>query len=111
LEAAKIAAALSTAMINNHQASYIAGQLYQELKDWQLASYYHQKALLVKNDNITYQLALAKDYFFLRQYAKSLALLQKADAVAGDNSSQKKAIAQYINQVNKQLVVKPPHSN
>ncbi len=111
LEAAKIAAALSTAMIDNHQASYIAGQLYQELKDWQLASYYHQKALLVNTDNITYQLALAKDYFFLRQYAKSLTLLQKADAVAGDNSSQKKAIAQYINQVNKQLVVKQPNNN
>jgi hypothetical protein len=33
-----------------------------------------------------------------------LALLQKADALAGDNSPQKKAIAQYIKQVNKQLI-------
>ena len=111
LEAAKIAAALSTAMINNHQASYIAGQLYTELKDWQLASYYHQKALLVNTDNITYQVALAKDYFFLRQYAKSLGLLQEADALAGDNSPQKKAIAQYIKQVNKQLIDNRVKSN
>jgi lysophospholipase L1-like esterase len=104
LEAAKIAAALSTAMIDNHQASYIAGQLYQDLKDWQLAAYYHKKALLVNTDDITYQLALAKDYFFLRLYSKSLALLQKADAMTDESSPQKQVIAQYIRQVNKQIV-------
>lgn len=111
LEAAKIAAALSTAMIDNHQASYIAGQLYQNIKDWQLAAYYHKKALLVNNNNISYQLALAKDYFFLKQYSKSMALLQKANALAVKNSAQKKAIAQYIKQVNKQLIDNSVNSN
>ena len=105
LEAAKIAAALSTAMIDNHQASYIAGQLYQGLKDWQLAAYYHKKALQVNTDDTTYQLALAKDYFFLKQYSKSLALLQQADALVDETSPQKKAIKQYIRQVNTQIVI------
>jgi lysophospholipase L1-like esterase len=104
LEAAKIAAALSTAMIDNHQASYIAGQLYQGLKDWQLAAYYHKKALQVNTNDTTYQLALAKDYFFLKQYSKSLALLQKADALVDETSPQKKAIKNYIRQVNTQIV-------
>ncbi|MCJ8318387.1 MAG: SGNH/GDSL hydrolase family protein [Colwellia sp.] len=51
-EAAKIAAAISTAMVDNHKASYIAGQLYQQLKDWQLASYYHNKALQQQKKNV-----------------------------------------------------------
>jgi lysophospholipase L1-like esterase len=104
LEAAKIAAALSTAMLDNHQASYIAGQLYQELKDWQLAAYYHQKALEVSSDNTKYQLALAKDYFFLKQYSKSLAVLNKANAMLADASPQRQMVAKYISLVNEQLV-------
>jgi lysophospholipase L1-like esterase len=104
LEAAKIAAALSTAMIDNHQASYIAGQLYQGLKDWQLAAYYHKKALSINTNNITYLMALAKDYFFLKQYPKSLVLLQKADAMVEETSPKKQTIAQYIRQVNAQIV-------
>ena len=104
LEAAKIAAALSTAMIDNHQASYIAGQLYQGLKDWQLAAYYHKKALSINTNNITYLMALAKDYFFLKQYPKSLVLLQKADAMVDETSPKKQTIAQYIRQVNAQIV-------
>ena len=104
LEAAKIAAALSTAMIDNHQASYIAGQLYQELKDWQLAAYYHKKALEVSTDNTNYQLALAKDYFFLKDYSKSLAVLNTANAMLDNSAPQKQVIVKYIQQVNKQLV-------
>ena len=94
-EAAKIAAAISTAMIDNHKASYITGQLYQQLKDWQLASYYHKKALQYQDQNVRYLLALAQDYFWLKKYKQSLSLLEKADSLVLESSSQKQEIMQH----------------
>ena len=94
-EAARIAAAISTAMIDNHKASYIAGQLYQQLKDWQLASYYHKKALQYQEQNVLYLLALAQDYFWLKKYTQSLSLLEKADSLVLESSPQKQQIRQH----------------
>jgi tetratricopeptide (TPR) repeat protein len=94
-EAAKIAAAISTAMIDNHKASYITGQLYQQLKDWQLASYYHKKALQYQEQNVLYLLALAQDYFWLKKYTQSLSLLEKADSLVLESSPQKQQIMQH----------------
>jgi len=98
-EAAKIAGAISTAMVDNHKASYIAGQLYQQLKDWQLASYYHQKAVKIQRENVTYLLALAQDYFLLKRYTASLSVLEQADSLVANSSSKKKQISHYITNV------------
>lgn len=94
-EAAKIAAAISTAMVDNHQASYIAGQLYQQLNDWQLASYYHQHAVNIEKENVQYLLALAQDYFRLKNHAESLSVLKMADSLVIESSPQKHKILQY----------------
>jgi lysophospholipase L1-like esterase len=99
-EAAKIAGAISTAMVDNHQASYIAGQLYQQLKDWPLARYYHSKAVsqaaLTTQEKVQYLLALAQDYFFLANYSASLSELTKANDLMSDESPQKQKILRYI---------------
>ena len=95
-EAAKIAGAISTAMIENHNASYIAGQLYQQLNDWQMASYYHHKAVQQQDENVQYLLALAQDYFLLKTYSQSLEMLKKANDLVNESSSQKQQIKQYI---------------
>lgn len=100
-EAAKIAAAISTAMVDNHKASYIAGQLYQQLKDWQLASYYHNKALEQQDQNVQYLLALAQDYFLLKRYSQSLTLLEKAEDLVAVLSPQKQQILQHKASVKK----------
>jgi lysophospholipase L1-like esterase len=102
-EAAKIAGAISTAMIDNHKASYIAGQLYQQLNDWSLASYYHKKAVRVEGDNVQYLLALAQDYFFLKRYSLSLSVLEKADNLVTASSPQKQNILQYIANVKRAM--------
>ncbi len=95
-QAAKIAGAISTAMVDNHRSSYIAGQLYQQLNDWQLASYYHSKAVHQQGENVSYLLALAQDYFLLESYQKSLLVLGKANNVVTATPGQKQRIAQYI---------------
>lgn len=99
-EAAKIAGAISTAMVDNHQASYVAGQLYQQLKDWSLASYYHKKALkqqaLTDKKKVQYLLALAQDYFLLKNYSLSLSVLEQANSLVIESSPQKETILQYI---------------
>ncbi len=95
-QAAKIAGAISTAMVDNHRSSYIAGQLYQQLNDWQLASYYHSKAVHQQSENVSYLLALAQDYFLLESYPKSLLVLEKANNVVTATAGQKQRIAQYI---------------
>ena len=104
-EAAKIAGAISTAMVDNHKASYIAGQLYQQLNDWSLASYYHTKAFkqqsLTDKEKVKYLLALAQDYFFLKSYSNSLSMLEKADSLVAESSPQKQQIVQYIAKVKK----------
>lgn len=105
-EAAKIAAAISTAMVDNHNASYIAGQLYQQLNDWQLASHYHNKALLQEDSNITYLLASAKDYFFLKQYSQSLSLLDIAESLVVELSPLQQQILQYKASVKKVMSTK-----
>ncbi|MCW8832838.1 MAG: hypothetical protein OQK03_05930, partial [Colwellia sp.] len=103
-EAAKIAASISTAMIDNHQASYIAGQLYQQLNDWQLASYYHKKAVNINEENVQYLLALAQDYFFLKNYARSLSILEKANKSPTKSPEQKQKILQYIANVKRTML-------
>lgn len=95
-QAAKIAASISTAMVDNHKAAYIAGQLYQQLQDWQLASYYHKRAVNMKGENEQYLLALAQDYFLLKNYALSLSVLEKANSLVAESSPQKQKILQYI---------------
>ncbi|WP_157442993.1 SGNH/GDSL hydrolase family protein [Colwellia piezophila] len=102
-QAAKIAGAISTAMVDNHKASYIAGQLYQQLKDWPLASYYHNKAFQQQAENVHYILALAQDYFFLKEYAQSLLLLEKADSLVVESSPQKQKILQHKASVQQRL--------
>lgn len=104
-QAAKIAGAISTAMVDNHKASYIAGQLYQQLKDWPLASYYHNKALQQQTENVHYILALAQDYFFMKEFSQSLSLLEKADSLVVESSAKKQQILQYKASV-KQLMDK-----
>ena len=102
-EAAKIAGNISTAMIDNHKASYIAGQLYQRLKDWQLASYYHKKALKNQNENVQYLLALAQDYFFLKRYSDSLLTLKLADKLVVETAPQKQQIIKHIANVKRAI--------
>jgi len=102
-EAARIAAAISTAMVDNHKASYIAGQLYQQLKDWQLARYYHKKALQQQEQNVPYLLALAQDHFLLKEYHQSLILLEKADNLVVKSSPQKQKILQHKTSVKQQI--------
>ena len=102
-QAAKIAGTLSTAMVDNEQALYIAGQLYQQLNDWQMASYYHQKAVNLKGEKVQYLLALAQDYFLLKSYSQSLLVLEKANNLVAKGSSQKKKVLQYIANVNKAM--------
>jgi len=102
-EAAKIAGSISTAMVVNHQASYIAGQLYQQLNDWQIASYYHEKALNAYNlttpEKVKYLLTLAQDYFFLKNYEDCLKILQQANEITTTDSKSKQRILQYIGKV------------
>ncbi len=62
-EAAKIAALISDALPEQHQTSYIAGQLYFKVEDLQLAQYYHQRAVNISPQNIQYLLALAQDQY------------------------------------------------
>jgi len=99
-EAAKIAGVITTAMVNNHQAAYVAGQLYQQLNDWQLASYYHKQALLVpelsEQEKVRYLLALAQDYFLMGNYSASLARLTMADKMVPASAPLKATIAQYL---------------
>ena len=107
-QAAKIAAAMSTAMVDNAQASYIAGQLYQQLNDWQLASYYHKKAVDVlttnrQGGNVQYLLALAQDYFLLKSYSKSLMVLEQANNLVTTTASQKQKILQYMTNVKRAM--------
>ena len=108
-EAAKIAGAISTAMVDNHKASYIAGQLYQQLNDWSLASYYHTKALkqqaLTDKEKVQYLLALAQDYFFVKSYSNSLSMLEKADSLVAESSPQKHQIVQYIAKVKQAMQI------
>jgi len=103
-EAAKIAGDISTAMVDNHQAFYIAGQLYQQLADWPMARYYHRKALQLKNEHVQYILALAQDYFMLKNYPKSLNMLKMANQLADKDSTQSKQIRYYIDKVNQALI-------
>ncbi|MBL4942172.1 MAG: hypothetical protein JKY81_10970 [Colwellia sp.] len=108
-QAAKIAGAISTALVDNHQASYIAGQLYQQLQDWQLASYYHKKAVNVltinrQGDKVQYLLALAQDYFLLKDYARSLQVLDKANHLVTEMSPQKRQVLKYINNVKQAML-------
>lgn len=102
-EAAKIAGSISTAMVDNHQSSYIAGQLYGQLNDWMLASYYHKKAMQIQPENTQYILSLAQDYFLLKHYSKSLEMLNKAKTLAPENNQ----IDDYINNVQRALLTIP----
>jgi len=102
-QAAKIAGTLSTAMVDNEQAFYIAGQLYQQLNDWQMASYYHQKAVNLKGGKVQYLLALAQDYYLLKNYSQSLLVLEKANNLVAKGSSQKKKVLQYIANVSRAI--------
>ena len=95
-EAAKIASNISTAMVDDHQAAYIAGQLYQRLEDWQLAAFHHAKAVSQQANNVQYLLALAQDYYYLGELTQSLSLLQKALTLVDQSSSQYQQIQQYI---------------
>lgn len=95
-EAAKIAGLISVAMVVNHKASYISGQLYQQLNDWQLASYYHHRAVLLQPKKVSYLLALAQDYFLMKNYERSLIFLERANEATLKWSPQKQKILNYI---------------
>ncbi|PCH96204.1 MAG: hypothetical protein COB83_06295 [Gammaproteobacteria bacterium] len=106
LEAAKIAGTMSSAMVDNAEISYIAGQLYQQLNDWQMASYYHKKALQLQSDKVQYLLALAQDYFLLKRYQQSLSVLTTADNLVTKTSPQKQQVLQYITKVKQAVLTK-----
>lgn len=95
-EAARIAGAISTAMVENHNAYYVAGQLYQQLSDWSMASYYHKKAVQLEDENVRYLLALSQDYFLLKNYPLSLELLIKANGLVDHSTKLKTQIEQYL---------------
>lgn len=107
-EAAKIAGLIATAMVDNHKAAYIAGQLYQQLNDWQLARYYHKKALnnltLSAQTKVQYLLLLAQDNFMLEHYQKSISLLKTADELVPDDAPIKSKIAQYLQNAQQALM-------
>lgn len=117
-EAAKIAGLIATAMKDNHRAFYVAGQLYQQQQDWQLAGYYHWQATQLQPSNHTYFLALAQDYFLQSLFERSLATLEQALIVINNNNntktkqqSQKQQVMSYINNVKKAQSRNNTHSN
>ena len=93
-------------MVDNHNASFIAGQLYQQLSDWQLASYYHKKAVQLQDNNVQYLLALAQDYFLLKSYPDSIQVLDKANELVNETSKEKKQIKQYMAKVKQAMRTK-----
>ncbi len=105
-QAAKIAGSMSSAMVDNPQVAYIAGQLYQQLNDWQLASYYHKKAVKMQSENVQYLLALAQDYFLLKSYSHSLSVLKKADDLVAESTPEKQKILKYIINVKRAMLPK-----
>ncbi len=76
-EAAKIAATISNAMINQHQHAAVAGNLYLSQDDYELALYYYRRADTLLPSNKPYLIKLAEIYFELGERKKSMALIKR----------------------------------
>lgn len=71
-KAAKVAALLFDALPNQHQAAYVAGQLYFDSQDLVLAMYYQQRAVNLAPENISYRLMLARSYYYAGELTAAL---------------------------------------
>ncbi len=80
-EAAKIAATISNAMINQHQHAAVAGNLYLSQDDYELALYYYRRADRLLPSSKPYLMKLAEVYFELGERQKSMALIKRMKAL------------------------------
>jgi tetratricopeptide (TPR) repeat protein len=76
-EAAKVAGLLFDSLPNQHQAAYVAGQLYFAAEDLALAIYYQRLALALGTDPLNDRMALARSYFFAGKLSEAIELLQQ----------------------------------
>jgi len=67
-----VAALLFDALPNQHQAAYVAGQLYFDSQDLVLAMYYQQRAVNLAPENISYRLMLARSYYYAGELTAAL---------------------------------------
>lgn len=94
LAAAKVAANLFDALPTQHQAAYIAGQLYFSAQDPAMAAYYQQRAVLLQPNKVQYRLMYARSLYLQQRYPAALNQLdiilqhEPANAIALRQKSQ-----------------------
>ena len=76
-EAAKVAGLLFDSLPDQHQAAYVAGQLYFVAEDLALAIYYQRRALALGKEPLNDRMALARSYFFAGKLSDAIELLQQ----------------------------------
>lgn len=76
-EAAKIAANVSDAIVNNPKMAVNAAELYIELKDLDMALYYYQRASTLEPKEAEYLKGIAKVYFFMGKRDLSREILKE----------------------------------